>query len=502
MDVSYYSQPVLQSKADVLILATFRDPQKDSACKFINKAVGGNLFTAMEEEGFEGKSSQSITLRTTEIDISFSRIVVLGAGSAKNFSPDLCLSLSAKALAVANRLQATTALFVVPAVRSTQLSTSLAFAARGAVLGNYRFNKYKTSKDQKKAKSLTTFLIGSHISGAKKAQAKPFSQNIKRAIIIAESTCLTRDLVNEPAEFMSPTQLAKTAKTIAKNHGLKVKILSATECKKLGMGMYLAVGQGSAEPHKFIHLTYTPKKKPKKRIALIGKGVTFDSGGYSLKPSASMMDMKIDMAGSAAVLGAMNAIGQIGCANEVHAVVAACENMVSGDAYRLGDVLQAMDGTTVEVNNTDAEGRLTLGDAITYTRTKIQPDEMFDFATLTGACMVALGPYTAGVFSDNQALAKRWLQAADTAGEDMWRLPLRKSLKKQLKSNIADMKNTGERWGGAITAGLFLQHFVKDTTWLHVDLAGPASAGSSTPAVPKGGTGFAVATIVQYLTTT
>jgi leucyl aminopeptidase len=266
------------------------------------------------------------------------------------------------------------------------------------------------------------------------------------------------------------------------------------------MGMFLAVGQGSDQEPRFVHMTYKPAKKPKKRVAFIGKGVTFDSGGYSLKPSSAMEDMKVDMAGAAAVISAMDAIATLGSEFEVHVVTALCENLVSGRAYKLGDVLKSMDGTTVEINNTDAEGRLTLGDAITYTRTKIDPDEMFDFATLTGACMIALGPYTAGVLSDNEPLVKSWLATAERAGEDMWRLPLNSRLREQLKSSVADMRNTGDRYGGAITAGLFLKTFAKNTPWVHVDIAGPASTAATRPSQPKGGTGFAVASIVEYAT--
>jgi leucyl aminopeptidase len=213
-----------------------------------------------------------------------------------------------------------------------------------------------------------------------------------------------------------------------------------------------------------------------------------------------MEDMKVDMSGAAAVISAMDAIATLGSEYEVHAVAACCENLVSGRAYKLGDVLKSMDGTTVEINNTDAEGRLTLGDAITYARDKIKPDEMFDFATLTGACMVALGPYTAGVMSDHEKLVRGWLDVAETTGEDMWRLPLNMRLREQLKSPIADMRNTGDRFGGAITAGLFLKTFAKDTPWVHVDIAGPASLSSPRPSQPKGGTGFAVASIVEYAT--
>jgi leucyl aminopeptidase len=263
--------------------------------------------------------------------------------------------------------------------------------------------------------------------------------------------------------------------------------------------MYLAVAQGSEEEPRFIHLTYRPKGKtsPKKKVALIGKGVTFDSGGLSLKPSNAMEDMKVDMSGAAAVISAIGVLADLGAPYEVHAIAACTENMPSGKSYKLGDVLRSMNGKTVEINNTDAEGRLTLGDAITYALGEVKPDEVFDFATLTGACMIALGPYTAGVMGNDLSLVERWLAAARLSGEDMWQLPLPDRLKEQLKSEIADMRNTGDRYGGALTAGLFLKEFVGETPWVHVDIAGPASADKEFGHVGKGGTGFGVATIVE-----
>src|SRR6185503_15961125 len=333
------------------------------------------------------------------------------------------------------------------------------------------------------------------------AQVKALHAALARGAQIAQAVNHARDLINEPAAVITPTALASDAQAIAKRHkgSVSVTVLDAKKCEELGMGMFLAVGKGSDQEPRFIHMTYKPAKKSKKRICFIGKGITFDSGGYSLKPSQAMEDMKVDMSGAAAVISAMDAIAALGSENEIHAVAACCENLVSGRAYKLGDVLTSMDGTTVEINNTDAEGRLTLGDAITYARTKIQPDEMFDFATLTGACMVALGPYTAGVMSDNDTLIRSWMSVAERTGEDMWRLPLTSRLREQLKSPIADMRNTGDRFGGAITAGLFLKTFAKDTPWVHVDIAGPASVASGRPAQPKGGTGFAVASILEYV---
>src|SRR6185503_4895910 len=334
------------------------------------------------------------------------------------------------------------------------------------------------------------------------AQLKAFQAAIARGAQIAQAVNHARDLINEPAAVITPTALAADAQSIAKKHkgSLSVTVLDAKKCEELGMGMFLAVGKGSDQEPRFIHMTYKPAKKSKKKICFIGKGITFDSGGYSLKPSQAMEDMKVDMSGAAAVISAMDAIATLGSEMEIHAIAACCENLVSGRAYKLGDVLKSMDGTTVEINNTDAEGRLTLGDAITYARDKIKPDELFDFATLTGACMIALGPYTAGVMSDHEGLVKSWLATAEKTGEDMWRLPLNSRLREQLKSPIADMRNTGDRYGGAITAGLFLKTFAKDTPWVHVDIAGPASTTGPRPSQPKGGTGFAVATIVEYAT--
>jgi leucyl aminopeptidase len=263
------------------------------------------------------------------------------------------------------------------------------------------------------------------------------------------------------------------------------------------MGLFLAVAQGSAEEPRFIHLAWKPPGA-KKRIVLVGKGVTFDSGGLSLKPNDAMLDMKTDMAGAAAVLSVMEPIAQERLPVEVHALAACTENMPSGTSYKLGDVLRSKAGKTVEINNTDAEGRLTLADAIAY-GLELRPTAVFDFATLTGACVVALGPHIAGVMSNDEALSGEWLTAAKAAGEEMWPLPLPDRLLEQLKSEVADMKNTGERWGGALTAGLFLKEFVGDTPWVHVDLAGPSAADKESGHVAKGGTGFGVATIFEYL---
>jgi leucyl aminopeptidase len=323
---------------------------------------------------------------------------------------------------------------------------------------------------------------------------------VGRARSTSRAVARARDLVNEPAGVMTPTRLAETVaewRTSITTPELTIEVLDRDACAALGMGLFLAVAQGSPEEPRFIHVAWKPRAA-NRRVVLVGKGVTFDSGGLSLKTSEGMLDMKTDMAGAAAVLAAALAAAEEGLPIELHALAACTENMPSGTSYKLGDVLRSLDGKTVEINNTDAEGRLTLADALSF-GLRFQPDAVLDFATLTGACVVALGPHLAGLMSNNEALAADVLAAADRAGEEMWRLPLPSRLLEQLKSEIADLKNTGERWGGALTAGLFLKEFVGDVPWVHVDIAGPSSSTKEQGFQTKGGTGFAVASILEYL---
>ncbi|MEZ4399152.1 MAG: leucyl aminopeptidase [Kofleriaceae bacterium] len=500
MDFAHLVEPVLTVKVDLVTLVVHGDPSKDAVFRAVDAAVRGALSAEAKATSFEGKASQSLILPVSA-GIGARRVLVLGAGAKGDFKLASYRDLSASAVQAAGRVNASSMALVVPAL-GARLGAGVQMMVEGALLGTYKFARYHTADDAKKVNSLTSFGFITDVKGKRPSagDARQVRNALERGRTVANAVSKARDLVNEPAGFMTPTQLAAEATAIAKRHPeLSVTVHGAKKCEELGMGMFLAVGRGSEQESKLIHLVYKPAKKAKKKIALIGKGVTFDSGGYSLKPSDAMMDMKIDMSGAAAVIAAMDAIASLGSEHEVHAIAACCENLVSGRAYKLGDVLTSMDGTTVEINNTDAEGRLTLGDAITYARTHVEPDEMFDFATLTGACMVALGPYTAGVMSDHDRLLKDWMSSAEATGEDMWRLPLNGRLREQLKSNIADMRNTGDRFGGAITAGLFLKTFAKDTPWVHVDLAGPASINAARPHQPRGGTGFAVATIVQYV---
>jgi leucyl aminopeptidase len=307
--------------------------------------------------------------------------------------------------------------------------------------------------------------------------------------------------VAAPPNVVTPAALADTAADIAREFGLELKVLERSDCEALGMGSYLAVAQGSDLPPKFIHLTYRPQGGADRRLVLVGKGLTFDSGGYNLKTAGSQIDMmKYDMGGSAAVLGAMRAIAELKPAGvEVHMIVAACENMISGGAIHPGAIVTASNGKTIEINNTDAEGRLTLADALVYA-CKLEPDAVVDLATLTGACVIALGEEIAGLWSPCDPLAQGLIEAGAQGGETLWRMPLRASYRAGLKSGLADMKNTGPRPGGSITAALFLQDFVApEVAWAHLDIAGTVWSDKGRGLDPAGATGYGVRTLVNWV---
>jgi leucyl aminopeptidase len=488
MKFAFHAGAPAELRCDLLLVPVFEGSLFDtSPLDDLNRRLEGLLGKLAGEEKFQAKKGQSLALHTHS-KVGPERLLLVGLGTKEGFDAVELRHVAARAGKTAGVKHAAVLLPAgVEDLRSLQLG------AEGALLGTYRFDRY-LSEDARKPSTLELCTLVVRSEAAREA----FGRAVTRAETIARAVFCTRDLINEPAGVMTPVKMAEIAQGLAKEQGLGIQVLGPAECRAQGMGMFLAVAQGSEEEPRFLHLTYTPKTPAKKRVCLIGKGVTFDSGGLSLKPSTAMEDMKVDMSGAATVLSAIGALAELGAPYEIHAICACTENMPSGKSYKLGDVLRSMAGKTVEINNTDAEGRLTLGDAIAYAK-KLSPDEIFDFATLTGACVVALGPHTAGVMSNNTALAERWLSAAKTAGEEMWQLPLPERLKEQLKSDIADMKNTGERFGGALTAGLFLKEFVGDTAWVHVDVAGPASADKEYGAIAKGGTGFAVATLVEYL---
>jgi leucyl aminopeptidase len=396
--------------------------------------------------------------------------------------------MAAAAVSEANRRHLSAIAVCLPEGADTEAAT--AFAAQGSVLGGYRYADYLT-QNVEEITCTNLCIVGAS------SDAGPL---IERTVAAAKAVNFARDLVNGPPVKVTPTYMGECAQEIADENGLECTIFDKAALEEAGMNLLLAVSAGSEEEPRLIHLTYRPEgaSEDTPEIALVGKGLTFDSGGYNLKPSGSIEDMKMDMAGGAAVLGAMKAITAYAPNVIVHGIVPSSENLVSGAAYKVGDIFHSLNGKSVQVMNTDAEGRLILADALCYTE-RLGVDRIVDLATLTGACMVALGPHTAGLFSDHDDFAKAIESAAERAGESFWRLPLQKKLKAMLKSPIADLKNVGQRWGGAITAGLFLQEFVGDTTWAHLDIAGPAYAEKASEHVPKGGTGFAVLTLLELV---
>ncbi len=363
--------------------------------------------------------------------------------------------------------------------------------AESARLSAYKDNRFNKKKDENRVLKEIEFL------NLKKFEDISFEETED----ICEGVELARRLVAAPPNSLTPKKMSIIASQIGKDHCLEVKILDAKECEDLGMGAYLAVAKGSDLESKFIHLTLKAEGPIKEKIALVGKGLTFDSGGYNLKVGASQIEMmKYDMGGSAAVLGAAKALGAIKPKGlEIHFIVAACENMINGSAVHPGDVVKASNGKTIEINNTDAEGRLTLADALTYA-SNLKPDSIIDLATLTGAIVVALGNDVAGFWSNNNDLANDLKKASAEAGEELWQMPLQKSYKEGLKSHIADMKNTGPRAGGSITAALFLEEFFhEDIKWAHIDIAGTCWTDKNKGINPSGATGFGVKTLVQWI---
>ena len=452
---------------------------------------------ALEASPFQGKPGDSFSF-TTQAGDALQRVLFVGVGEGlssaedvRQFGHDIVRSgqsVGSESIAIDLR-------WSQQGKASDELDDALfgSLVAQGLELGTYAYERF-VSEDNRKPQPVRDVTVW--------AKSLAASEGTKRGQAIASAIALARDLANGPGELVTPTHLAETATGLVErykgSHNVELTVLEREDCEARGMGCYLGVAKGSAEPPKFIHLRYRPKGASKGKVALIGKGVTFDSGGYSLKPTDGMLDMKLDMSGSAAVIGAFQGIVELGVPYEVDVIVAATENMIGGHAYRLGDVLKASNGKTVEVNNTDAEGRLTMADALVYA-TAHNPDLVIDFATLTGACIVALGPKIAGVMTRDDKLASDWMKSSERSGEAMWRLPLPENLKEMLKSKIADMRNTGERAGGALTAGLFLSEFVGDARWMHVDIAGPAMASKAWGITTPGGSGVPVATILDFL---
>ena len=483
-----FANPALPAQGIVVVTATEGGKLSKSA-EALDAKLGGALTRAAKAGKFKGKSGESVDLMAP--DGRYERVLMVGLGKAEDMK-DLGLQEAGGRVYAALSGQGANATVLVDAIEGTKM-TAADMAANlgfGALLRSYRFDKYLT-KEPKEKKPV---LKGLKVTCASSAKAKAAFAGMEKVV---EGVFFTRDLVSEPPNVLYPASLAKECQSL-KKLGVKVTVLGEKEMRKLGMGALLGVGQGSDRESQMVIMEWTgvPKSKGAKAqqpVAFVGKGVTFDTGGISLKPSAGMEDMKWDMGGAGVVIGLMKALaGRKAKVNAV-GVVGLVENMPGGNAQRPSDIVTSMSGQTVEVLNTDAEGRLVLADALWYTQTKYKPKFVVDLATLTGAIIVALGNERAGMYANDDKLADQVFQAGEAVDELVWRMPLGKAYDELLNSDAADMQNIGGRWGGSITAAQFLKRFIKDETpWVHLDIAGVAWSKKAKPVTPKGGTGYGV----------
>lgn len=480
-------------ETELIVVSQFEDGSLSESIQALDESFGGVISTAMSEEEYEAKFLKTFFMRLP--GASAKRLLVIGLGKEKDFIVDHARQAGAVAFSFMKRLKIKKAAAGVFGTTTDEIAVAdLAQAmTEGLWLASYEFLTYKKSEQKLQLKQVTL------LSGDGR-EVRQLSKGIGLGEAMAKGVMYARDLVNTPGQDMYPKVLMERAKEIARGDArIRVRVYDRERLLKMGAGGLLGVAQGSIHEPYLVHMVYKPTKPTKKKLALVGKAVTFDSGGLSLKPSQYMETMKCDMGGSAAVLGAFAAIADVSPSVEVHGIFGAAENMPSGEAIRPGDVLTAMNKKTIEVLNTDAEGRLTMADTLSYA-VKQKPDAIIDLATLTGACVVALGEEISALMTNNDALADKVLHASEKTGEKMWKLPLEKNYMKLLKSDIADLKNIGGRYGGSITAGLFLQEFVADTPWVHLDIAGPAFAERPMNAyTPKGASGHPVRTLLEFM---
>ena len=499
---------ISQVKADVVVVNLFEGvTQPGGGTGAVDSALGGVISQELQSgtRGFKGKLGETLIFPTYG-KIPAPYVLLVGLGKQDKADNTNFRRAAASAMRASKTLKAKTVATLLhgAGIGNVDPQKAARLLAEGTILGQYEFTMRKTgkdaagkSKDEPLSHTIDTVIVME--SDASKQAA--IEQGLKQGESIARATCKARDLVFDTPNYITPTQLAAEAKQMATG-SVTAKILDKAAIEKLGMGSFLSVAKGSVEPPQFIHLSYKPSGTAKKKVALVGKGITFDSGGLSLKPPASMELMKDDMAGAAAVICTMKAIGELGDLDiQVDAFVPTCENMPNGNANRPGDIVIAMSGQTIEINNTDAEGRLILCDALTYAQREVNSDELIDLATLTGAQIIALGKTASALMGTDDDLINALKAAGDVAGEKYWQLPLYDEYQDFLKSDVADLKNAGNKGeAGSQAGGMFLKAFIEDgQKWVHVDIAGPSYVDKDLPEVPKGATGVGVRTLLYYL---
>lgn len=478
---------------ELLVLGVFDDKKLSIAQKKTDSIVGHIISNLLEKNEFKAKRNTSHLLYSNALEVQ--RILVIGLGKRKGFSLHNlreAMGIVAKK-ADALKIKNVTAEIVGKSAIRKPIESVLENMAIGFSLGGYKFLDYKTGENNDDLKINLEILVEGHIYVAQK-------RALEKGISVADSVRLSRDLANHPGNVATPTYLAKTAREIGKLGGMNVTVIDKKDFKKMGLGAIAGVAQGSDETAKMIIMEYKTEKKTAKTLGLVGKGLTFDSGGISLKPGAKMDQMKFDMCGSATVLGIMNAVAHLNPEVNVIAVIGAAENMPSGKAYKPGDILKAYNGKTIEVLNTDAEGRIVLADALSYITKNFHLDALVDFATLTGAVISCLGHEAAAVMGTESSFVKRLLKSGENSGDRLWELPLWDDFCEDTKSKIADVKNIGSRGAGTIMGGAFLKEFVEsDVPWAHIDIAGVAWDSKEKPHIPKGPSGFGVRLILDLI---
>ncbi len=495
MRVRVVARDVTKVRADALVVNLFQGVKRpEGATGAVDRALDGAISKLIADGEIKGEKGE-LTLIHVFGQIQASRVAVLGLGPRRRFEVEAVRWSMAEAARSLRRIGAKRIATVLHGAGAGGLDPGLAARAitEGALLGLYVYKKQARKADTPaEVQELT-------IVEARRSVLPEVRQGVTLGQVMAESTHLARDMSNTPANLMTPSDMAEAARKVASETGLELTVLERDEMERLGMGALLGVAKGTAQPPKFIILKYQGDgENPDQTLGLVGKGVTFDTGGISLKPAAGMAAMKTDMSGGAAVIAAMRAIGLLKPRINVTGLVPTVENMPSSTAQKPGDVVTALNGKTIEVENTDAEGRLLLADALSYGR-KIGLSPMIDVATLTGAITVSLGKVCTGAFTNHQPTLNRLMRAADVTGEKLWQLPIHDEYREQNRSDVADVKNTGGRNAGSITAALFLAEFSETTPWVHLDIAGTARMDSTKGYQVKGSSGAAVRTLVQFV---
>jgi leucyl aminopeptidase len=476
----------------LLLLFTFESPELfEGPTQNVDQEWRGFLSNLVEQGDYRGELFQCRLLYTHGA-LPAERVLLTGLGRKKEFDLERWRGASSKAGQLVRDSGIGRIVFPVKAFDRYSEETLAESFVTGLLLGVYQFNEFKTLERDKIKEIKETVLLGETAD-----VIVVIGNGLKRGRIISAAVCMARDLVNGPSNEITPAALGQKARQIADRHNMDLQIMEVDQAEAMGMGAFVAVAKGSQEPGKFIVLEHN-KGKGLETIALVGKGITFDSGGISIKPSERMERMKDDMSGAATVLGVMQAASELELPLHLVGILPATENLPDGKAYKPGDILKTLSGQTVEVISTDAEGRLVLSDALTYSL-RYQPKAIIDLATLTGACVIALGDYVTGLMGNDETLLKRIEEASKETGEKVWRLPLWDEYFENLKSDVADFKNVGTRSAGAIIGGIFLSKFVAKTPWVHLDIAGPASIEKDMPYTPRGGTGAGVRLLVQLL---